>query len=264
MSVPNSRPPTDSIKATGDAVTAANEPGRARAYAQVSPAASAVPDPSDALLIAAQPRGQVALAASPWTDSLRRVSSRSGSLTIGATRWLSQGRQNGSYRKSREQSAATAGATVIQQQSAPDLAVPRSLIAFTSPQVPISAHVGAWLSDPARTAGCRELSGVGTLRVPESSACAGAGLLDACCATGPSASGEPMALLPSRAARAGRRHVTTPPQRKPTPGRASPAQFPEVPPGHRVRRLVGSQAELSGRSSGRFGRVRPGQRVSKF
>ena len=87
MSVPNSRPPTDSIKATGDAVTAANEPGRARAYAQVSPAASAVPDPSDALLIAAQPRGQVALAASPWTDSLRRVSSRSGSLTIGATRW---------------------------------------------------------------------------------------------------------------------------------------------------------------------------------
>ena len=47
------------------------------------------------------------------------------------------GRQFGSYRKSREQSAATAGATVIQQQSAPDLAVPRSLIPLTSPQVPI-------------------------------------------------------------------------------------------------------------------------------
>ena len=136
--------------------------------------------------------------------------------------------------------------------------------------------MGAWLSDPARTAGCRELSGVGTLRVPESSACAGAGLLDACCATGPSACGEPMALyprvtslrdpfavagvavaLPSRTGGPpARDHAAT---AEADTWTRFPRSVPRSAPGHRVRRLGGSQLSfLAGAAvdSAGFGPVR--------
>ena len=49
-----------------------------------------------------------------------------------------------------------------------------------------------------------------------------------------------------------------------TPGRASPAQFPQVPHGTPVSRLVGTQSGLSGRRSVRFGPGSPGRRVSKY
>ena len=99
---------------------------------------------------------------------------------------------------------------------------------------------------PPRAAGCRELNGVGT-RVPESSARAGAGLLDAGCAAGPSARGEQSAApdtgivpagsvcsrgsrcCPSRAARAGRRHVTKPPTAEADTWTRVPRSVPRVP-----------------------------------
>ena len=146
--------------------------------------------------------------------------------------------------------------------SAPDLAVPRSLIAFTSPQVPICTR-GRVAVRPCTHSGVPGTKrGVGTLRVPESSACAGAGLLDACCATGPSACGVPMALHPTGTVPArsvcsrGSRCLPFPSRTGGPPARDHaataeadtwtpvPCSVPRSAAGHPVRRLVGSQTEL--------------------